>query len=88
MSFYSDARAKWRQFRPASARASARILASPGFTYRIERDAPGVKPGGVHPVSDVELASRLSFFSGAASPTRGCWTLRLPGGCAGCHARQ
>ena len=58
----------------------ARILASrTSLPYRTRRT--GVKPGA-QPVSDVELASSLSSSSGAASPTRGCWTSRLPAACA------
>ena len=38
------------------------MLASPDFLFRIERDPPGVFPGAAYPVSNLELASRLSFF--------------------------
>jgi hypothetical protein len=34
----------------------------------MERDAAGVQPGAAHPVSDVELASRLSFFLWSSIP--------------------
>ncbi|HEY2382175.1 MAG TPA: DUF1592 domain-containing protein [Terriglobia bacterium] len=45
--------------------AVQRILASPQFILRIERDpAPGV----VHAISDIELASRLSFFLWSSIP--------------------
>jgi hypothetical protein len=37
----------------------ARVLASPHFLYRVETPPPGTKPG---PVSDLELATRLSYF--------------------------
>jgi hypothetical protein len=57
----------------------ARILASPNFTYRIERDAPGVKPGGAQPVSDVELASRLSFFLWSSIPDARLLDLAIAG---------
>ncbi|HVG55293.1 MAG TPA: DUF1592 domain-containing protein, partial [Vicinamibacterales bacterium] len=57
----------------------ARILASPNFTYRIERDAPGVKPGGAQPVSDVELASRLSFFLWSSVPDARLLDLAIAG---------
>jgi mono/diheme cytochrome c family protein len=45
--------------------AVQRILSSPQFILRTERD-PG--PGVVHAVSDVELASRLSFFLWSSIP--------------------
>jgi hypothetical protein len=38
------------------------ILASPFFLYRGERIPAGVRPGEVFGISDVELASKLSFF--------------------------
>src|SRR5262249_21606181 len=38
------------------------ILASPFFLYRGERVPAGLRPGEVYAVSDLELASKLSFF--------------------------
>jgi hypothetical protein len=38
------------------------ILVSPHFLFRIERDLYPTDPGRSHRVSDVELASRLSYF--------------------------
>jgi len=38
------------------------ILASPKFLYRVERSPAGLKPGSDYRISDLELASRLSFF--------------------------
>jgi Protein of unknown function (DUF1592)/Protein of unknown function (DUF1588)/Protein of unknown function (DUF1587)/Protein of unknown function (DUF1585)/Protein of unknown function (DUF1595) len=45
-----------------------RILASPDFVFRIERDPAALAPGTVSRVSDVELASRLSFFLWSSAP--------------------
>jgi hypothetical protein len=36
--------------------------------YRIEADPAGSRSGAAHPVSDVELASRLSFFLWSSTP--------------------
>jgi hypothetical protein len=47
--------------------ALRRILASPEFVFRFER-AEGVEPGGIHRLSDLELASRLSFFLWSSIP--------------------
>ena len=44
------------------------ILASPDFIFRAEFDAPGAVAGSVHRVSDMELASRLSFFLWSSIP--------------------
>ncbi len=46
----------------------ARVLSSPYFLYRIEKDPPDARAGVAHPVSDVELASRLSFFLWSSIP--------------------
>ena len=42
--------------------AIQRLLADPEFIFRIERDPEGSTPGNSYPVSDVTLASRLSFL--------------------------
>ncbi len=38
------------------------MLASPFFLYRGERIPAGLKPGEKYPITDLELASKLSFF--------------------------
>ena len=48
--------------------ALQRILAGPEFLFRIERDPAGVAPGTAYRVSEVELASRLSFFLWSTMP--------------------
>ena len=42
--------------------ALERILIAPDFLFRIEQDPAGAQPGDAYAISDVELASRLSFF--------------------------
>jgi hypothetical protein len=49
-------------------RALRAILVSPDFLFRIERDPAGLAPGTVYRLSDVELASRLSFFLWSSIP--------------------
>jgi hypothetical protein len=44
------------------------MLVSPEFIFRMEFDPPNATPGSVHRVSDVELASRLSFFLWSSIP--------------------
>jgi hypothetical protein len=46
----------------------SRILASPQFIYRIEEAPPNVKPGEAYRISDIDLASRLSFFLWSRPP--------------------
>ena len=48
--------------------ALSAILVSPEFLFRIERDPPGLAPGTAYRVSDLELASRLSFFLWSSIP--------------------
>ncbi|MCE9528923.1 MAG: DUF1592 domain-containing protein, partial [Planctomycetales bacterium] len=43
----------------------ARVLVSPAFLYRIEKPGPGA---GQDPVSDFELANRLSYFLWSSQP--------------------
>jgi hypothetical protein len=44
------------------------ILVSPEFLLRVEQDPAGVSKDSVYPISDVELASRLSFFLWSSIP--------------------
>jgi len=48
--------------------ALQRILVSPDFLFRVETDPPGVRSGAAYRISDVELASRLSFFLWSSGP--------------------
>lgn len=48
--------------------ALERLLISPQFLYRIEREPDGAAPGKAFAVSDLELASRLSFFLWSSIP--------------------
>ncbi|MYH32068.1 MAG: DUF1592 domain-containing protein [Acidobacteria bacterium] len=49
-------------------RALERMLVSPEFLFRVERDPEDVAPGAPYRVSDLELASRLSFFLWSSIP--------------------
>ena len=48
--------------------AVARVLADPRFVFRFEREPANVPPGRAYRVSDIELASRLSFFLWSSIP--------------------
>jgi hypothetical protein len=67
MPFYVAGRAEGG-FDQGIERALQRLLVSPQFLFRIERDPAGAVPGTSHPVSDIELASRLSFFLWSSIP--------------------
>jgi hypothetical protein len=49
-------------------RAIRRLLVSPEFLVRVERDPAGAAAGAVYRISDRELASRLSFFLWSSIP--------------------
>ena len=49
-------------------RALEALLVSPDFLFRIEQDPAKYTPGKAYPLSDVELASRLSFFLWSSIP--------------------
>jgi hypothetical protein len=61
LSFYKSARAEG-DFDAGIQAALPAILASPKFLYRAERTPAGQAPGAVHRITDLDLASRLSFF--------------------------
>jgi mono/diheme cytochrome c family protein len=65
MKFYETGRTAGG-FEAGVEEALQRILASPRFVFRIERD-PAAGPA-VHRVTDIELASRLSFFLWSSIP--------------------
>ena len=46
----------------------AAVLVSPEFLFRIEQDPEGVEAGAAYRLSDLELASRLSFFLWSSIP--------------------
>jgi hypothetical protein len=48
--------------------ALASMLVNPQFLFRVERDPPQAASGDVYRISDVELASRLSFFLWSSIP--------------------
>ena len=48
--------------------ALRRLLVSPEFLFRIVEDPPDLPPGAAYALSDLELASRLSFFLWSSIP--------------------
>lgn len=68
ISFYRTERQNGGNFDDGIRAGVARILSSPYFLFRIEDDPAKARVGEAHPVSDVELASRLSFFLWSSSP--------------------
>ena len=50
--------------------ALSAVLVSPQFLFRVERDPSGLAPNTPYRISDLELASRLSFFLWSSIPDR------------------
>ena len=48
--------------------AVERLLVAPDFLFRIQQEPANAEPGGVYAISDIELASRLSFFLWSSGP--------------------
>jgi hypothetical protein len=67
MEIYREGRAE-RDFEFGIERAIEALLSSPKFLMRVETEPVGARPGGVYPLSDLELASRLSFFLWRSMP--------------------
>jgi hypothetical protein len=67
LSFYDTAR-RSGGFDSGIQRGLERILASPRFAFRVEHDPDSVAPGTPYRISDIELASRLSFFLWSSIP--------------------
>jgi len=65
--FYAAGRAE-AGFDLGIQRALERLLVSPQFLFRIERAPAGVPPQTAFRISDLELASRLSFFIWSSIP--------------------
>ena len=67
MRFYEQGR-RQGGFEAGIEAALERILASPKFVFRVERDPAGLAPGTAYRITDLELASRLSFFLWSSIP--------------------
>jgi hypothetical protein len=67
LGFY-DAGRKRGTFDKGIEESLAFVLASPKFLFRAEPDPPTVAAGATYAVSDLELASRLSFFLWSSIP--------------------
>jgi len=67
MAFYRKARVDGN-FEGGIAKALSAVLSNPAFLFRVETDPPNVPAGGVYKISDLDLASRLSFFLWSSIP--------------------
>ncbi len=71
MAFYTAGRSQGQErlsFERGIETALRRILVDPEFLFRFERDPANVAPTTAYHISDLELASRLSFFLWSSLP--------------------
>ena len=66
LGFYESRRTEG--FEAGIGAALERILVGPEFLYRAEKDPENIAPNSAYPISDLELASRLSFFLWSSLP--------------------
>lgn len=67
LDFYKAARAD-ADFDEGIRRGVERILAAPSFLFRVEGEPAGLVAGSAYRLSDLDLASRLSFFLWSSIP--------------------
>jgi len=67
LTFYQEARNKG-DFDSGIQTALQAIISNPEFVFRFERTPTDATPGSNYRISDLELASRLSFFLWSSPP--------------------
>ncbi|WP_321476665.1 DUF1592 domain-containing protein [uncultured Paludibaculum sp.] len=68
ISFYRMGRQDSGEFEGGIELGLKAILVSPHFLFRVEQDPATAKPGSAYQLTDLELASRLSFFLWSSIP--------------------
>ena len=78
LSFYQSGR-NGANFETGIRTALQALLASPEFVFRFERTPTGIAPGTNYRVTDLELASRLSYFLWSSAPDEALLTVAAQG---------
>ena len=68
LAMYRDERQAGGDFDAGIRQGLSRILTSPAFLFRSEQDPQGIASGSAHQISEIDLASRLSFFLWSSIP--------------------
>ena len=79
LAFYQQEKTKTGNFEAGIEMALRRILADPEFIFRFEPTPAGVAAKAPYRISDVELASRLSFFLWSSIPDEELLKLAIDG---------
>ena len=67
MAFYREGKSE-RDFEAGIGKALTAVLVNPEFLFRVEADPAKMPAGAAYRISDLELASRLSFFLWSSVP--------------------
>ncbi len=79
LAIYDLAEQEGERFEGRVRLALCRVLVSPHFLFRIEVDPPGSKAGESYEISELELASRLSYFLWCTMPDEELTALAVKG---------
>ena len=79
LTYYQRGRNNGGTFDSGVETALAFMLVNPQFLFRAETDPANAAPGSVHRITDLELASRLSFFLWSSIPDEQLLTLATAG---------
>ena len=79
LAMYREERVAGGDFDAGIRAGLARILISPAFLFRSEQDPPALAAGAAHRVTELELASRLSFFLWSSIPDDQLLNLAIAG---------
>jgi len=79
LGLYTHERDKGRSFETGVQTALAYVLVAPQFLFRMEQDPADAAPGSLYRISDLELATRLSFFLWSSVPDEELLDLAVEG---------
>ncbi len=79
LGFYDSERAKGGSFDEGVEGALRFMLVNPRFLFRLERDPEKITAGSTYRISDLEMASRLSFFIWSSIPDDELLNLAIQG---------
>lgn len=68
LQLFREARERQGSFEAGIQMGLKAVLSDPEFVFRFERTPKGIAPGSIHAISDIELASRLSYFLWSSAP--------------------